>query len=65
MWKMETQESAYVILERVNQLLLALKMKEGHEPCEPRNADCPKAGKDKEMDSSLDLPERNAILPIP
>ena len=54
-----------MILERVNQLLLALKMKEGHEPCEPRNADCPKAGKDKEMDSSLDLPERNAILPIP
>ena len=35
---------------------------EGHEPCKPRNAGSPKAGKDKEMDSSLDLPERNAIL---
>ena len=40
MWKMETQES------------LASKMKEGHEPHEPRNAGSPKAGKDKEMDSS-------------
>lgn len=65
MWKMETQESEYVIVERVNQLSLALKMKEGHEPHEPRNAGSPKAGKDKEMASSLDPPERNAILPIP
>lgn len=46
-------ESEYVIVERVNQLSLALKMKEGHEPREPRNAGSPKAGKDKEMASSL------------